>query len=595
MAGCTQSPLREPDRTGSNPTKETQAHALAETSTSPATESEPSTKPAGPTTPAPTDSTNTRQNALPFKTRYAQFEPALWTELPGWRDDDLYDAWQAFRQSCTALGKKPAWEPLCGRSTIVKPGANAIRQFFEREFTPYQIRNVDRSPTGVITGYYEPLLAGSRSYSPPFIYPVLGKPNDMLYLDIRMLPPERRGVPIVARLAGEKVIPVLNPAPAEKDLYTLDIGGASIDIRDKKVRLRLQGKRIVPYYTRAEIERRGLEASKVLAWTKDPAALYSMQIQGAGKIWLSDGEVVRFAYAEQNGHPFRPTVVGGEGSHKPRTRGLPGTTPDDLETPDFGDTSDAETTPILTRGFRLRGATAQATSSASASDDLPPEVAALVEALSAGKSVSGATTEIPTPRPRIDKNPLKASQPQGGTSLQGKPVHANSKHETSSPSPAPTAPANWPAAISADPSYVFFREIPNSDDGPLGALGVPLTAGRSLAVDPRTTPLGFPVFVATTEPGGDGNLNRLMLAQDTGGAIRGAVRADYFWGFGKPAYAQASRMKADGRMWLLLPKEQQIAAKDVAVRVRSLGGHVPADREVECVVADPDLCVEDGK
>lgn len=504
MAGCTQSPLREPDRTGSNPTKETQAHALAETSTSPATESEPSTKPAGPTTPAPTDSTNTRQNALPFKTRYAQFEPALWTELPGWRDDDLYDAWQAFRQSCTALGKKPAWEPLCGRSTIVKPGANAIRQFFEREFTPYQIRNVDRSPTGVITGYYEPLLAGSRSYSPPFIYPVLGKPNDMLYLDIRMLPPERRGVPIVARLAGEKVIPVLNPAPAEKDLYTLDIGGASIDIRDKKVRLRLQGKRIVPYYTRAEIERRGLEASKVLAWTKDPAALYSMQIQGAGKIWLSDGEVVRFAYAEQNGHPFRPTVVGGEGSHKPRTRGLPGTTPDDLETPDFGDTSDAETTPILTRGFRLRGATAQATSSASASDDLPPEVAALVEALSAGKSVSGATTEIPTPRPRIDKNPLKASQPQGGTSLQGKPVHANSKHETSSPSPAPTAPANWPAAISADPSYVFFREIPNSDDGPLGALGVPLTAGRSLAVDPRTTPLGFPVFVATTEPGGTG-------------------------------------------------------------------------------------------
>ena len=83
----------------------------------------------------------------------------------------------------------------------------------------------------------------------------------------------------------------------------------------------------------------------------------------------------------------------------------------------------------------------------------------------------------------------------------------------------------------------------------MGALGVPLTAGRSIAVDPRTTPLGFPVFIST-----GGQLNRLMVAQDTGGAIRGPVRADYFWGFGPSAYEQASRMKENGRMWLLMPK-----------------------------------------
>ena len=143
-----------------------------------------------------------------------------------------------------------------------------------------------------------------------------------------------------------------------------------------------------------------------------------------------------------------------------------------------------------------------------------------------------------------------------------------------------------------DPSYVFFRTIPNNNGGPIGALGIPLTAGRSVAVDPRTTPLGFPVFISTNEPGRKASLNRLMLAQDTGGAIRGAVRADYFWGFGIQAFAQASRMKEDGRMWLLMPKTQQIpvsASSAMAGRVRSLGGEPEAP---ECVVPDPELCVE---
>ncbi|MBK8337808.1 MAG: lytic murein transglycosylase [Sterolibacteriaceae bacterium] len=146
------------------------------------------------------------------------------------------------------------------------------------------------------------------------------------------------------------------------------------------------------------------------------------------------------------------------------------------------------------------------------------------------------------------------------------------------------------SAISADPSFVFFREIPDGPDGPIGALGVPLTAGRSVAVDPRTTPLGYPVFVSTSQPGRKGKLNRLVMAQDTGGAIRGAVRADYFWGFGADAYAQAARMKESGRMWLMLPNGQQIAARDQATRTRGAGSSAPT---AECLVADPDLCVED--
>jgi membrane-bound lytic murein transglycosylase A len=108
--------------------------------------------------------------------------------------------------------------------------------------------------------------------------------------------------------------------------------------------------------------------------------------------------------------------------------------------------------------------------------------------------------------------------------------------------------------LASNPSYVFFRPLPNGLSGPLGALGVPLTGGRSIAIDPRFIPLGAPVFLATTQPNAPQPLNRLVMAQDTGSAIRGGVRADFFWGFGEAAGELAGRMKQPGRMWVLLPK-----------------------------------------
>jgi membrane-bound lytic murein transglycosylase A len=107
-------------------------------------------------------------------------------------------------------------------------------------------------------------------------------------------------------------------------------------------------------------------------------------------------------------------------------------------------------------------------------------------------------------------------------------------------------------------SYVFFRQLPVDLPGPLGALGAPLTARRSVAVDPRFVPLGAPVYLATTWPNTTQPLNRLMLAQDTGGAIRGAVRADFFWGFGAEAAREAGRMKQSLRMWVLLPNSYPV-------------------------------------
>lgn len=90
-------------------------------------------------------------------------------------------------------------------------------------------------------------------------------------------------------------------------------------------------------------------------------------------------------------------------------------------------------------------------------------------------------------------------------------------------------------------------------DGPIGALGVPLTPERSIAVDPSAIPLGTPVFLQTTRPLTNSPMNRLVFAQDTGTAIKGGVRADYFWGLGDDAGDLAGKMKQGGRMWLLLP------------------------------------------
>jgi membrane-bound lytic murein transglycosylase A len=130
-------------------------------------------------------------------------------------------------------------------------------------------------------------------------------------------------------------------------------------------------------------------------------------------------------------------------------------------------------------------------------------------------------------------------------------------------------PKDVPQMLAANPRYVFFREeaLPDASVGPLGAQGVPLTPGRSIAVDKRSVPYGTPVWLDTTEPQPWSPtppparpLQRLVVAQDTGSAITGAVRADYFWGWGEGAEDRAGRMKQPLRMWVLWPKGQAVPA-----------------------------------
>jgi membrane-bound lytic murein transglycosylase A len=460
--------------------------------------------------------------ARTFSTQLATYTAVGFDTVPGWGRDDFAESWPAFLGSCKVLtGRGAEWRQICQRAVTVDPKSNpAIRGFYEREFSAYQIRDDDRRPDGVVTGYFEPEIAGSRSYAPPYIYPVYGQPEDMLFADARKLPPGSGTV--AARVEGRSV--VVQQGLSTRDmgapgLYALDLSGITRDTLDRKVRLRIEGKRLLPYYTREEIETKGAPNARVLAFVSSATALYEMQIQGSGRIRLPSGEVVRVAYAEQNGQPFRPTIAqssSGKALSRVKTRGL-GV---ELELDD-GDDEVADGEVIRTRGFTLA---------------LP--------------AASGAVL-VPGRR---------ATSPVLGSGIK-------------------------------DPSYVFFKEAIGTAGGPVGAFGVPLQPGRSIAVDPRATPLGYPVFVSTRTPDSGAPMQRLTIAQDTGGAIRGAVRADYFFGNGTQAANQARRMKERGQLWVLLPRGLPVAAA-AASGIRTRGGAV-GDGLPQCLVEEEGLCVDD--
>ena len=351
-------------------------------------------------------------------------EAVSWSEVSGWMDEDPGEAWETFLRSCTRLKAQAVWRESCALAVQLPAGAS-VRDFFETHFLPYRVANADGSVQGLATGYYEPLLRGSRRKEGPYRYPLYAAPEDLLIVDLAEINPE---------------------------------------LKHLRLRGRLDGRRVVPYYPRAEIER-GLPAlaGKELLWVDDPVDLFFLQIQGSGRVQLATGELVRVGYADQNGQPYR----------------------------------------------------------------------------SIGRYL-------------VEQGELKLEQ----ASMQGIKAWGAAN------------PEKLDALLNQNPSFVFFRELstaeggqgsnaggPMTTGGPVGALGVALTPERSIAVDPRHIPLGAPVFLATTWPNSTQPLQRLVLAQDTGGAIRGAVRADYFWGFGDAAGAQAGRMRQGARMWVLLPRD----------------------------------------
>jgi membrane-bound lytic murein transglycosylase A len=372
---------------------------------------------------------------------------------------------------------------------------------------------------------------------------------------------------------------------------------------------------------------------------EDAYALYSMQVQGSGKIKLEDGRLVRVAYAEQNGQPFLPNASASDtalATSAITTRGLrlgaasAADTAANAPNEDVGSIiaqlkhGDAGTQPVAAATPAAHTDTYSAPAAGSNGDSAGnAQVQAIIAQLKHGSSSGNASASAPSPMPATAPAAApKAHDPQvqamiaqllgkapppaaaGSSTSRHDDAYASSNQISGSDAARLAADPHHRGAAKhiadsssdagsvsgiGDPSYVFFRVIPDGPQGPLGALGVPLTAGRSLAVDPRTTPLGAPVFVTTAAPGGAGSLDRLMFAQDTGGAIRGSVRGDFFWGFGDDAGSMAASMNANGRMWLLLPKGLTLGALNPKVRTRGLDSAATAP---DCVIPDDESCVE---
>jgi membrane-bound lytic murein transglycosylase A len=503
--------------------------------------------------------------ARELRTQHAVFRSSRFEELPGWRTDDLTHAWGAMRESCKVLERREVWRGLCTAARSVRgDDSAAIRQFFEREFALLSLSNADASREGDVTGYYEPLLAGRPAPGGAFTVPVHGVPRDLLTLDLRRVPARARSGVLAVRVTGQTLVPVAAGTPGA---VSLDLRAFSTDVLDRRLRARLQGAQAVPYHTREQILAGARVDAPVIAWVDDPVALYAMQVQGAGRIRLPDGQVLRVNYAEQNGHPFKPLRLASKTPQRVVTRGGGAAAADEPEQFELLDETGA-----------VPGEAAAGEADGEAGDEADGDPVTRGGRRTAAGAAAGTAPTAPAAEAMV-RQLLDGT----GRPAAGKPA--------ARPAAKPAASGRRGRLLTTDPSYVFFRVASDQSarGGPVGALGVPLTAGRSVAVDPRTTPLGYPVYLSASGPGLGSALQRLVFAQDAGGAIRGAVRADYFWGFGPDAGRQASRTRHRGRMWVLLPRAE---ARDIgARRVVTRGRSGPADAmAADCLVPDETYC-----
>ena len=209
--------------------------------------------------------------------------PLHYRDLPGWTQSNPQAALIAFRRSCRILRKKPAsqsmtglgyagtmapWQRACASLPRKPPAPAAARRWFEHHFRPAEIE-ADGHRRGLLTGYYEPEIAGRRHSEGAFKIPVYGRPRDLVSVDLGRFRPRWQGRYLFGRLVANE---------------------------------------LVPYPTRAVIARHGLATAPVLFWTNDPVALFFLQVQGSGRVRFGDGTVFRVDYAGQNGQPY--TAIG---------------------------------------------------------------------------------------------------------------------------------------------------------------------------------------------------------------------------------------------------------------------------------------------
>jgi membrane-bound lytic murein transglycosylase A len=284
-----------------------------------------------------------------------------------------------------------------------------------KKFRVYRATGRAQKRKVLFTGYYEPIYEGSQTPDQVFKYPLYRLPDDLIKIDLSLFNEKFKGENIVARI---------------------------------------QGKKVLPYYSRYQIEAEKALAGKGLemVWLKDPLDVAFLHVQGSGRVRLPDGKELLVQYQASNGQPYRSI-----GRY------------------------------MVERGF-----------------------------------LAGEEMSMQKIRKYLTENPEVLGE-----------------------------------VLNHNPSYVFFRKVEN---GPLGSIGVLLTPGRSVALDSRVFPKGALGFVVCQKPLVDDQGNiigwnkfyRFVVNQDTGGAIKGAGRADIFWGSGPYAELTAGHLRHEGDLYILI-------------------------------------------
>ncbi|MFA9238520.1 MAG: murein transglycosylase A [Candidatus Paceibacteria bacterium] len=330
-----------------------------------------------------------------------RMEAVTFYEIEGFFEDNLDYALDVFKKDCKRSNRYDLFKDICEKAQFQTDG----RKFFIINFQPYKLFDSKSNDKGIITGYYEPLLYGSLTKTKRYKYPVYKIPKNLILSD-------------------------------------------DLELKEYKLRGKIVQNKIVPYDTRKQIESNPNNPNlEVIAYVDDKYELFSLHVQGSGRIQLENGKIINVGYGQQNGWPFT-----GIGSY------------------------------MLEKGYVTKNE----------------------------MSIQGIKNFF-------IKNPSKIDE-----------------------------------VLNINDSYIFFRI---SKEGASGSLGSVLTAKRNLAVDIEFIALGMPVFLNTKNPLTKEPINQLMVAADVGGAIKGEIRADFFWGFGPEAFEYAGRMKEKGKMYILMPKK----------------------------------------
>jgi len=193
--------------------------------------------------------------------------PVDWSSLQNWEADNHGDVWDGFLKSCEKLGHV-RWQEVCALAAESGALSDAeARAFFEAHFEVRPVYAEGGETEGLITGYYEPLLQGSREQSDEFRYPLHGVPEDLLTIDLESVYPQLKGLRLRGKLVGNK---------------------------------------IVPYHDRAQLHDNPelLQGAEIL-WVNSLVDVFFLHVQGSGRVQLTDGTTVSVGYAQQNGHPYQ--------------------------------------------------------------------------------------------------------------------------------------------------------------------------------------------------------------------------------------------------------------------------------------------------